>query len=167
MDRKVSLLVRAALMAALVMVATRFASIPTGIAEGYIHLGDALVLGCAMLMPPWWAAAAAAVGSALADLLAGYALYIPATFIIKGAMALVAALIMIKKPSFVRILLASLVAAAIMVGGYCLFEIFVYGMPTALADVPFNGIQAAGGIILGVPLCLVLKRILPVINKQK
>ena len=63
--------------------------IPTPL-KGYINLGDAIVLLCAFLLPPSYAFFAAGIGSMLADIFSGYAVYAPATFIIKGLMALAA-----------------------------------------------------------------------------
>ena len=60
---------------------------------GYIHAGDALVLLAAYVLGPLWGSLAAALGSSLADLMAGYVQYFPGTFVIKGLDALVAALI--------------------------------------------------------------------------
>lgn len=70
------------MMAALVFVATYFFKLPVSITQGYIHLGDGFILLGASL----WVGqrAAAAIGSALADLLGGYTLYILPTFVIKG-----------------------------------------------------------------------------------
>ena len=77
-----------AAFAALCCVCTMF-SIPIT-ANGYIHPGDSIVLLSAYLLGPLAGGAAAGIGSACADLLLGYAYYAPATFIIKGLMAVVA-----------------------------------------------------------------------------
>ena len=68
----------------------------------------------------------AAIGSALGDLIAGYPVYIAPTFVIKGMMGLVAALIMSKSHAkniagFMLRLLACILAELIMVGGYFAF----------------------------------------------
>lgn len=79
------------MMAALVFVATYFFKLPVSITQGYIHLGDGFILlGAALL--EWWGVPAAAVGSALADLMGGYTLYILPTFVIKGLVAAAAVL---------------------------------------------------------------------------
>ena len=76
----------AAVFAALVFVATAYLPrIPT--VNGYVHLGDTLVFLCASLLPTPYAVAAAAIGGGLADLLTGYAIWAPASFIIKGLTA--------------------------------------------------------------------------------
>ena len=77
------------LMAALICVLTMFPHIPIPAGSGYIHLGDGMILLAAMVVGPL-AIPAAAIGSALADLFSGYALYAPATAVIKGLVALIA-----------------------------------------------------------------------------
>ena len=54
---------------------------PTG---GYMNLGDAVVILGAWLLGPAYGAAAGGVGPAMADLLSGYAVYVPATLVIKA-----------------------------------------------------------------------------------
>ena len=72
-----------ALFAALIAVMTAFIKMPTGINEGYLHFGDSMIYLAGCLLGPW-AALAAAIGGALADILAGAAVWAPATAIIKA-----------------------------------------------------------------------------------
>lgn len=152
-DNTIKKLVYSALFAALTCCATML-RFPAGI--GYIHAGDAVVLLGAFLLGPWWGAIAAGMGSALADLLAGYALYVPATFIIKAMMALAAAFIIRKcgreKPAR-NAAGAAIVAELIMLAGYFCYDCFVlkYGM-AALGDIPTNLIQAVFGTVAGAAL---------------
>ena len=78
----------AALMAALTTVATMIIRIPTP-TQGYIHLGDGMVLLCGALLGPGLGALAAGIGSMLSDLFAGYMSYVPGTFVIKALTAMV------------------------------------------------------------------------------
>ena len=150
-DKTLRKLVFSALFAALTCCATML-RFPAGI--GYIHAGDAVVLLGAFLLGPRWGAFAAGLGSAMADLLAGYALYVPATFIIKALMALAAAFILKRaaiKKTAVKAAAAGVVAELIMVAGYFCYDCFVlkYGL-AALGDIPTNLIQAAFGVVAGV-----------------
>ena len=89
---------------ALICVATMVIQIPAPLA-GYVHFGDCFILIAAWILGPWYGFAAGGIGSALADLFTGYAHYIPGTLIIKGLMAVAAALIVrsfIKKSDAVR-----------------------------------------------------------------
>ena len=102
-------LVSAALLSALCYAATRIIQIPAPMG-GYVNLGDCIVLLSGWMLGPWWGFLAAGAGSMLADLLSGYAYYAPATFLIKGAMALLAALLF---PPFKKLLRRSLPTRAV------------------------------------------------------
>ena len=82
-------IVIASLMAALTCVATMVIHIPSP-TQGYLNLGDCMVLCCGWMLNPFYGFCAAGIGSGLADLLSGYGLYAPATLLIKGLMALTA-----------------------------------------------------------------------------
>ena len=89
MKTKTQKIVFSALLASLVCVATMIIKIPSPL-KGYINLGDCVVLLSGWILSPVYGFLAAGVGSGLADIFSGYAVYAPATFIIKGLMALVA-----------------------------------------------------------------------------
>ena len=74
-----------ALFTAIVFVMTFVPKIP--IPLGYAHLGDAAVLLAVVLLGRKQGAVAGAVGSALADLIGGFALWIVPTLLIKYIMA--------------------------------------------------------------------------------
>ena len=76
-----------ALFAALACVATMSIRIPTPGTGGYIHPGDAVVILCGIFLGPAEAFLAAGIGSCMADLLGGYFIYVPITFVIKGLVA--------------------------------------------------------------------------------
>ena len=161
--QKINKLVFTAVFSALICVLTMFPKLPVPLANGgYIHMGDALIIVSAFILGPAYATVAAGIGSMLADCFGGYAVYMPATLIIKAIVALVAALIFrALKYRKDRIILLFLVAAAselIMVFGYFLFEWLLYGIGAALVAAAFNLVQAASGIILGVILIKVISK---------
>ena len=90
-DKKVLRLVQTALLAALTCVTTMVIQIPTG--GGYLNPGDCFVQLSGWILGPWYGFIAAGLGSMLSDLFAGYAMYAPGTFLIKGLDALVSGLI--------------------------------------------------------------------------
>jgi uncharacterized membrane protein len=149
-------LVYTALSTALVAVLTMFPHIP--VAKGYIHLGDGMIIISAFILG-LYAVPAAAIGSALADIITGYAIYAPATFAIKAAMALLAFLILNKKDDPLRVVAGSLACEAVMAVGYFLCDFLLFGISVALTSFPFSLIQAAGGTAVGVALCLVIKKL--------
>ena len=86
-NKRLHLLVLAALFAAAVAATTAYVlhiPLPTG---GYVHVGDALIYLAACLLPTPWAMAAGAVGGAVADLLTA-PMWAPATFVIKALLCL-------------------------------------------------------------------------------
>ena len=87
----------AGLFIALTVVATMVIQVPSP-TGGYVNAGDVLVILGGFVLGPLWGAVAAGAGSALADIFAGYIIYAPATFVIKGLMALTA----FTKPSISR-----------------------------------------------------------------
>ena len=145
------------MLAGLIFIGTEL-HIPTAI--GHINLGDLVILVSAYILGPF-AFVPAAIGSTLADLLAGYPQYAVATFIIKGVMGLVAGLLLKRnregKVSLGRKLTASFIAEVIMIAGYFAFESlpFMYGVAAALGSVIPNGIQASAAIVGAVPLMYV------------
>ena len=149
------------MLAALIFVATSFFKLPVSITQGYIHLGDGFILlGAALLANPT-AIIAAALGSALADLLGGYTMYILPTFLIKGAVAVVAVAALAKeRPLWVRIA-GMIMAEAVMVLGYFLVEWLVlgYGLAAASGAVFPNIVQGLSGVIIGAVLLPLIKRV--------
>lgn len=162
MHSKNKKIVISALMAALVCVATMIIKIPSPL-QGYINLGDCIVLVSAWVLSPVYGFFAAGVGSALADLLSGYPLYAPATFIIKGCMALVAfgifKLMKNKTRKLPARLIGGILAEIVMVGGYFIFEGFLYGFGASLVNIPPNCIQGVAGIVIGLLLVKVFEKI--------
>ena len=155
-------IVLTALMAALICVATMIIKIPSPLG-GYINLGDCLVLISGWILSPVYGFLAAGIGSSLADLLSGYALYAPATFIIKGCMALVAfgifKLMKNKTRKLPARLIGGILAEIVMVGGYFVFEGFLYGFGASLVNIPPNCIQGIAGIVIGLLLVKVFEKI--------
>lgn len=161
MKLKTKKMVASAVFAALICVATMSISIPIPATGGYINLGDCLVILSAWLLGGAYGFAASAIGSMLADLFLGYSLYAPATFVIKGLMALCAYLVFKFLPKLPRIavhFLSALCAEIIMVAGYFIYECFILGFGLgAVPSIFSNMVQAAGGIIISVFIITVFK----------
>ena len=151
-----------ALMASMVCVATMVIKIPSPL-EGYLNIGDCIVLLCGWLLPPGYAFFAAGLGSALADLFSGYLIYAPATFVIKGAMAVIAffcfKLLNKRLGKLASQIIGGVIAEIIMILGYFVFEGFLYGFAPSVVNIPANGVQGVAGLILGVVLIKVLERL--------
>ena len=159
-QNKVLRLVLLSLFTAAIAVTTAYLSIPNGFG-GYIHLGDGIIFMSAMLLGPA-GAISAGIGSGIADLLVGYGMYAPVTFVIKGIMGLLVGCLYSRKGtglSFLMNIVLFILAEAIMVVGYFGYEIILYGFEGALAGVPANTIQAAAGIIIGAVFTPFVKKI--------
>ena len=138
-------LVLAALFAALSCVATLVISIPIPATNGYINLGDGFVLLGAFLLGPVYGMAAGGLGTMLADIILGYAVYAPGTLVIKALMALCAALVLRAMHGKTAGLIVGAVAGElVMVFGYFAYESLLLGYGLAAAgSIPANALQGA------------------------
>ena len=183
MERKLNIgvyeLMLTGLMTALVMAATSFFRIPVIATNGYIHLGDAMVFLSVIILGRRNGTIAAAGGSALADLLGGYAHWVPWTFVIKGLMAFVTATLMTNSLTLtnssddtarendgatvsIREVIAMTAGGLVMIAGYFIAQRIIYGNIAApLAALPGNIAQAAAGVILAEIMSIALNKALP------
>ena len=161
MNTKTKKIVIAALVAALTCVATMIIKIPSPL-KGYINLGDCIVLLAGWMLSPFYGFLAAGLGSALADVFSGYFTYAPATFIIKGLMALIAfflyKLLHNKIGNLISRILGGILAEITMIIGYFLFEGLLYGFVPSLVNIPANAVQGIAGIIIGTVLVTILNK---------
>ena len=74
------------LLIALVAVCTMVFQIPVSATQGYVHLGDSMILLVGVFFGARYGMVAGGIGSALADVLSGYSHWAPFTLIIKGLM---------------------------------------------------------------------------------
>lgn len=161
MKTKTQKIVMASMMAALCCVVTMIIKVPSPM-EGYLNLGDAIVLLSGWLMGPLYGFISAAIGSSLADVFSGYALYAPATFVIKGLMACVAhhiyKLLTKHTNDITSGILSGISSEIVMIAGYYIFEGFMYGFYPSLVNIPANAIQGVFGMIAGIILVKVFKK---------
>ncbi|MBO5454816.1 MAG: ECF transporter S component [Clostridia bacterium] len=161
MKTRTQKIVMASMLAALTCVATMIIKIPSPV-KGYINLGDCVVLLSGWIFSPLYAFLSAGIGSALADILSGYAFYAPATFIIKGVMAVIACVgfkLLIKRTDIVSARLISGITSEIfMVAGYFIFESFLYGIALSALNIPANGVQGIAGLVLGLIITRIFEK---------
>ncbi len=153
--------VTASMLAALVCVATMIIKIPSPL-KGYLNLGDCIVLLTGWSLSPLYGFLAVGIGSALADIFSGYIVYAPATFVIKGLMAIIAYLgfnLLHKRlGGFLSRILSGTLSEIIMVLGYFIFEGFLYGFISSLVNIPANAVQGVAGLIFGTMLIKVFEK---------
>ncbi len=161
MNTKTKKLVIAGLFAALACIATMIIKIPSPL-KGYINLGDCIVLTAGWMLPPAYAFLAAGLGSAFADIFSGYAMYAPATFLIKGLMALIAfsvfKLLRKKAGNIPSRIISGAAAEIFMVLGYFVFEGFLYGFAPSIVNIPPNCVQGVAGLIISVIIIKALEK---------
>lgn len=166
---KIKKIVFAAMFAALTCVATMIIQIPSPM-NGYINMGDCIILLSAWLLGPIYSMAAAGIGSALADILTGYLHYAPGTLVIKALVALVACAVAkaldsrIKTKFFARTV-SGICAEIIMVIGYFGYASLLLGKGLAAASsIPGNVIQGAAGVAASV---LIYEALAKTVNIKK
>lgn len=139
------------LFAAMIAVLTAFVKIPVGMNSGYIHVGDSLIYIAGCILGPL-GMVASSVGGALADIMAGSAVWAFPTAIIKIFNCIpfiIATRIYKKKTSKFKVvngytLIMTVVSGLVTAGGYFLAEGIMYTFPTAFTGLPFSFVQAAG-----------------------
>lgn len=153
-----------ALFAAMTAACT-FISVP--LPFGYFNLGDAVILLSAFLLGPL-ACISAAVGAALADVLMGFAIYAPATAMIKAGCAAIAFFVSLavlgrkrrgKGKRIVAALIGGIAAETFMVLGYLAYEALVLGYgAAALASVLGNVTQGVCGVVASTAIYALISR---------
>jgi len=156
--KKTNELVMTAMFMCMIILAQTIFRLPVPGTSGYVHLADAVIYLAVMNLGHKKGALAAALGSAMGDLLSGFALWIPWSFAIKGGMALIFGLCAEKHPN--RRFAAMLLAGLFMTAGYFGAETILYGNPvTASLGVPWNLAQFGIGIAIADLLQYTLKSV--------
>lgn len=154
-----------AVMTALVLALTFIHIAPTPIG-GYIHLGDVAINFAALAFGPWVGLIAGGLGTALADVLSGYAVFAPLTFVSHGLQGLVVGWIYWTRRTNTSMVLAVIAGGVVLILGYFIGEAAVlYGMAGALAELPWNAVQEAVGT-LGAAVYLAVAQAYPRIRRR-
>mgnify|MGYP005852662207 CR=1 FL=1 len=169
-------------MIALETVMTILISIRIPATQGYFNLGEMIIYLAAILFGPIVGFLTGAIGASLADLILGYSIFAPATFIIKGTEGYIVgylykrfiknerandpiAYIKFKPEISTRkhisaIIISTLHGGALMVVGYLVFEILIgVSIAAVLVEVPVNIIQCLIGAIMTVILAPAIKKV--------
>lgn len=159
-DKRINTVVMTGLMMGLILVATSLFKVPVPLSQGYVHLGDGMIFLAVLLLGKRNGALAAGLGSALGDLLGGFALWVPFTFVIKFLMAYLMGVVidLLEKhghPLAEKFSVSSaevlgmVLGSAEMCAGYFLVERVLYGNWAAAAvGIPWNIGQAVVGMIV-------------------
>lgn len=142
------------LMIALVTVSTMVLQVPVSATNGYIHLGDSMILLISLFFGWRYGMVAGGVGSALADVLSGYAHWAPFTLIIKGLMGYLVGKLSHFSPQdphflSVRNVFASIIGIIWMIVGYYFGGAALQkSFAVALTSIPENIVQGSAGFVI-------------------
>jgi uncharacterized membrane protein len=163
-DVEIRQIVLTGVMIALVAVFTLAIRVPFAPTRGYFNFSDVAVFLSSFAFGPWTGLVAGGVGTALADLAGGYAVYAPLTFLAHGLEGLVAGAIAGRNCGVPRMLLGWAAGAAVMLALYFLGEAFIFriGVGPAITEaVTINLPQVVAGGVVSIPLVLALRRAYP------
>jgi len=155
--RSVNVVAVTGVSTALVAVSTKVINIPVPATNGYINIGDTMVMLVAMLFGPVVGAFAGGVGSAIGDVISGYPGWAPITLIIKGIEGLTVGYISQRLEGTAGLVVAGTIGGILMVSGYFFFEYYAFGFTSAYSELPGNLVQAVTGIIVGTGLAKAIK----------
>jgi len=165
-NNKTKDMVTSALLITLVLVATKFINIrlPISINGGLIHLGNVALFISAIVFGKKKGSIAGAFGMGLFDIISGWALWAPFTFIIRGVMGYIIGAISNASNrngnSIIWNIIAILAGGVWMILGYYLTEVILYGnWISPITSIPGNITQLILGAILGLPLTKILIKI--------
>jgi uncharacterized membrane protein len=125
-------------MTALATIMTIVIQIPYPGTSGYFNLGDTMVMLGGLLLGPVGGFFAGGVGSALADVITGWSFYAPITLVVKGLEGMAVGYLGSRVKGIAKInamdVLAVFVGAIIMLSGYFIAQVFLFGLPAAIGE---------------------------------
>ena len=150
------------LFIAIVCLCTMIIRIPVPATNGYIHIGDSVIIIIAVFFGKKYGAIAGGAGSALADLFSGYPHWIIFTLVIKVIMGFFIGSLSDRSKSGVlsfKNIAAPVVGIIWMVIGYILGGTVLEGsFLVSLSSVPSNIIQGVGGLIIYIVIGCALEK---------
>jgi len=150
-----------AIMIAVTTVFTLAVRVPVPATNGYVNLSDVAIYFTAFAFGPWVGLIAGGVGTALADLLGGYAQFALLTLLAHGLEGFVAGWLG-RDRNFMGMVGAWLAGAVVMCSLYLLGEgLVLTGWGPAFTELPFNAFQNLVGAVVGIPLVLAVRRAYP------
>lgn len=139
-----------AVFMALICMATMVVQIP--IPLGYAHLGDCMILLATYLLGPVAGMIASGIGSAMADILTGYAIWAIPTLLIKGIMPWIAFYFFRKKTKFSPYI-GAVFCLLFMILGYVVAGCILYGsISTGIMQFPGLALKSVVNFIVFIVL---------------
>lgn len=148
------------LLIALVCIATMTIQIPMPGTNGYINIGDSVIFISSILFGPVAGMIAGGIGSALADILSGYAHWAIFTLIIKGLEGYLVGIIIRNHATVLKSVFATALGTIVMVLGYFAAGIILKGsIVISAASIPANLIQGIVSMAISIPLAYSLSKV--------
>ncbi|WEU41118.1 MAG: ECF transporter S component [Candidatus Odinarchaeum yellowstonii] len=156
------------LFSALTIALTIIIQIPVPATGGYINIGDAAVMLSGLLFGPIVGGVAGGLGSALADIITGYAFYSPWTLIIKGVEGFLAGLISRRdRFSYLDLIACFIIAGPWMITGYFMVESLLFSVAAAIVELPLNVLQFTIGGLIATPVSIAARKVSQQLNTVK
>ncbi len=163
-DQKTNNIVFTGMFVALVLAST-YIGVPTPASMGgYMHFGTLVMLAIAIKYGPKYGMLAGGIGMTLFDIFSPWAAWAPGTFVVRMSMGFVVGYIAndMKRgqgKNMIRNVIAIVVGAVIMIGGYFLYQAFMLstfegalsvsessaGVKLAITSIPGNVVQIVVG----------------------
>ncbi|MBI9101420.1 MAG: ECF transporter S component [Spirochaetales bacterium] len=162
------------IMTAVTVIFTYVIRIPIAPTRGYLNFGDVAIYFAAFTFGPWTAFIAGGLGTALTDIMAGYAQWAPLTFFAHGLQGLAAGMLFKmffkqetdNKYSFwLGLFLSGISGTIIMVLLYFTFGAMMFGAGASAVEIPGNLLQNGAGIVLGILLWSAVRKAYPPVSR--
>ncbi len=156
-NKKTFNIVLTGLLAAIIFILTFInIKLPISINGGLIHLGGVGLIVASYILMPKNAGLAAGIGMGLFDILGGYTIWAPFTFVIRFIQGYITSKLLTKKGGKNEII-ALILSSIIAIVGYYIAEVILYGNFIApLTSIPGEVILSVAGISIGLPLSKIL-----------
>jgi uncharacterized membrane protein len=154
MDERIKKLAFMGLFSALLVVSTVVLRFPVPTFNLYFNLGEAIIYLTALLYGGTTGALIGGVGSALADIIGGYPVWAPITFVIKGLEGYIVGSVA-RKNRYLAVILGGIT----MMIGYALAAGILYGIGAVPVELAGDFVQVSAGAVISLFLHSRLKDI--------
>lgn len=156
--RDPSVIAMSAVFAAATTIGTMVITIPVG--PGVFNVGEIVIYTAAFLFGGVVGGLAGGIGAAAADVILGFGMWAPITFVVKGLEGFVVG--QLAGPSTRSKAIAVALGAPFMIVGYFIAAWFLVGPPYAIGkELPMDVLQAVVGFAVAYPLSMALQDRLP------
>jgi uncharacterized membrane protein len=165
-DMTASLIALTAVMIAVTAVFTLLVRVPIPATQGYFNFSSVAITFAGLAFGPWVGLIAGGLGTAVADVVGGYAQWAVLSFFAHGLYGLLVGYFG-RRRTAAGIALGWVLGSVVMVGLYYLGAalILIGDWAVPLAEVPINILQAAVGALVGVPLFYAVRRAFPPLDR--